>query len=280
MQKMDYISSRSNPLVQKYAKLSDKKYRESERLFILDGAKLFAEAVDSEIDIEAVLFCEGKENAIALAAFEKMRSSDKYQNTRCICLADTAFSKISSEKAPDGVICVAKHLDNFNFYNKIERNDASEYKGEKVMALCSVRDPGNIGTIARSAVAFGFDRLVVSADSADPYNARAMRASMGAFFKIKVDFVEDFCSVPEAFISTGRRVLCAELREGAVSLDDIDVSREDCFMIGNEGHGIPEEISRLCSASVYIPIAPNSESLNAAIAASVLAFEKIVVAFA
>ena len=272
MQKMDYISSRSNPLVQRYAKLSEKKYRESEGLFLIDGVKLFAEAVDSNIGIEAVLFCEGKENAIALAALDKMRSIDEYRNTRYICLAETAFSKISVEKAPDGVICVAKHLDNFNFYNKIERNDALEYKSEKVMALCSVRDPGNIGTIARSAVAFGFDRLVVSADSADPYNARAMRASMGAFFKIKIDFVKDFSSVPEALISSGRRVLCAELRDGAVSLDDVNVSKSDCFMIGNEGHGIPEEISKKCSASAYIPIAHNSESLNAAIAASVLAF--------
>ena len=272
MQKMDYISSRSNPLVQRYSKLSDKKHRESEGLFMLDGAKLFAEAVDSKIDIEAVLFCEGKENPIAMKALEKMRSDNAFKGVRYVCLNESAFAKISTEKSPDGVICIAKHLDNFNFYNKIERNDTLEYESEKIMALCSVRDPGNIGTIARSAVAFGFDRILVSADSADPYNARAMRASMGAFFKIKVDFVEDFKSVPSALISSGRRVLCAELREGAVSLDDIGVTARDCFMIGNEGHGIPEEISKECSASVYIPIAPNSESLNAAIAASVLAF--------
>ena len=159
MQKMDYISSRSNPLVQRYAKLSDKKYRESEGLFLIEGAKLFAEAIDSEIGIEAVLLCEGKQNAIAEAALEKMYSKGAYGTVRYLMLSESAFSKISTEKSPDGVICVAKHLDNFKFYNKIERNDALEYADEKIMLLCSLRDPGNMGTIVRSAVAFGFDRL-------------------------------------------------------------------------------------------------------------------------
>jgi len=272
MQHMEYISSRSNPLVQKYAKLSDKKSRDAEGLFLIEGAKLFAEAIDSDISIETVLFCEGKENTIAKNALEKLLSTPKYNSTRVICLSESAFSKISTEKSPDGVICIAKYLDNFRIYNKIERNDAKSYGGDKIMLLCSVRDPGNIGTIARSAVAFGFDRLIVSADCADPYGSRAMRAAMGAFFKIKIDFVKEFETVPSALISSGRRVFCAELRDGARSLDEIEIDKQDCFMIGNEGHGIPKEISEKCSTSVYIPIAPNSESLNAAIAASVIAF--------
>ncbi len=272
MQDFDYISSRSNPLVQKYAKLSDKKYRESEGLFLLDGAKLFAEAVDTDIGIEAVLFCEGKKNKIAEEALARLEEKTIYTGVLKFSLGESAFSKITSEKSPDGVICVAKHLDNFNFYNKIERSNVKTYRDEKIMLLCSIRDPGNVGTIARSAAAFGFDRLVVSSDSADPYSARAMRASMGAFFKIKVDFVQDFGDVPQLLIESGRRVFCAELRDSAVSLDSITVEKSDCFIIGNEGHGIPLDISSRCSASVYIPIAPDSESLNAAIAASLLAF--------
>ncbi len=272
MQDMEYISSRSNPLVQRYAKLSDKKYREAEGLFLIEGSKLFAEAVESDVGIEAVLLCDGKDSPISSAALKKMKANECYKNVRVINLHEGAFSKISSEKSPDGVICVAKHLDNLKFYNKIERNDAVDFGGEKIMLLCSLRDPGNIGTIVRSAVAFGFDRLIVSDDSADPYGARAMRAAMGALFKIKVDFVKEFESVPDALISAGRRVFCAELREGAISLDELDIDKNDCFMIGNEGHGIPAEISGKCTASVYIPIAEYSESLNAAIAASVLAF--------
>lgn len=272
MQEITYISSRANPFVQKYAKLTDKKYRENEKLFLLEGAKLFAEAVDFGIGIEAVLLCEEKTHVITERALQKMQNVSIYAQTKLFRLSESVFAKISTEKSPDGVICVAKHLDNFNFYNKIERNDVLRCADEKIMLLYALRDPGNVGTIARSAAAFGFDRLIVSADTADPYGSRAMRAAMGAFFKLKVDFVSDFSSVPAALMGTGRRVFCAELREGAVSLDDLQITASDCFMIGNEGHGIPQELSAICTGSVYIPIAPNSESLNAAIAASILAF--------
>ncbi len=272
MQELTYITSRSNPTVQKYAKLSDKKHREREGLFLIEGAKLFCEAVESGAELEAVLFAEGKSNAIASRTHDIMKNDIRYQNTAAYCLSESAFSKISTEKSPDGVICVAKYLDNLKFYNKIEKNDAQELKDEKIMMLYSLRDPGNMGTVIRSAAAFGFDRLIVSADCADPYNSRAMRASMGAFFKMKINFVSDFLSVVNALALSGRRIFCAELREGAVSLDETDVLRSDCFIIGNEGHGIDKEISAACTGSVYIPISEGSESLNAAVAASVLAF--------
>lgn len=272
MQEKMYITSRTNPLVQRYAKLSEKKYRESEKCFLIEGAKLFSEAVDAGIGMEAVLLCEGKSNAITEATVAKMQTMGTYADTQYVLLGESAFSKITTEKSPEGVICVAKHLDNLKFYNKIESNDAEKYKGEKIMLLYSLRDPGNVGTVARSAAAFGFDRLIVSSDTADPYGSRAMRASMGAFFKMKMDFVTEFDSVVAELQKAGRRVFCAELRDGALSLDAVEVSRSDCFLIGNEGHGIPSELSSKCTASVYIPIAPNSESLNAAIAASILAF--------
>ncbi len=274
MQGLTYISSKNNPLVQKYAKLSDKKYREREKLFLIEGAKLFAEAVECSADIEAVLFCEGKNNKIASQTYDKMVSDKKYSDVVSLTLSEGAFSKITSEKSPEGVICVIKYLDNLKFYNKIEKNDAEKLGGEKIMLLYSLRDPGNVGTVVRSAAAFGFDRLIVSGDTADVYNSKTMRASMGAFFKMKIDFVDDFCSVVDALRQAGRRVFCAELRDGAKSLDEIEVSKEDCFIIGNEGHGIDVEVSKKCTASVYIPIAPDSESLNAAIAASILAFNQ------
>lgn len=272
MQDLTYISSRNNPYVQKYAKLSEKKYRESDQLFLIEGAKLFEEAVGAGIPLESVLLLEGKENEIITRTYQKIKENNVYSNLKIFLLSESAFSKISTEKSPDGVICVAKYLDNLNFYNKIESNDTKKYRDEKIMLLYSLRDPGNVGTVVRSAVAFGFDRIILSSDSADPYNSRSMRAAMGAFFKIKIDFVDDFSSVVAALKDCGRRIFCAEYREGAKSLDDISVAKSDCFIIGNEGHGIPIEISRMCTNSVYIPMSPNSESLNAAIAASVLLF--------
>ena len=272
MQDFTYVSSRNTPYVQKYAKLSDKKYRESSKLFLIEGAKLFEEAVEAGVDFESILLLEGKDNEIISRTYHKMKEKAEYADVNVFLLAEPAFSKISTEKSPDGVICVAKYLDNLKFYNKIESNDTKKYQDEKIILLYSLRDPGNVGTIVRSAVAFGFDRIILSCDSADPYNSRSMRAAMGAFFKIKIDFVSDFHSAINTLKNYGRRVFCAEFRDGAKSLDDIAVTHDDCFVIGNEGHGVPRDISELCTESVYIPMSPNSESLNAAVAASVLLF--------
>lgn len=145
-------------------------------------------------------------------------------------------------------------------------------RGEKLMLLSSVRDPGNLGTIVRSAAAFGFDRLILSDDCADLYHPRTLRGAMGALFRMRADVVTDFASAVPALRASGRRVYAAELRDGALSVDEAKPTAADCFVIGNEGHGIPPEISALCTGSVYIPIAPTSESLNAATAASILAY--------
>ena len=144
---------------------------------------------------------------------------------------------------------------------------------DKIIALNSVRDPSNLGAIIRSAVAFGVSHIVLSSDCVDPYNPKTVRAAMGALFKIKITIVSDFASFIRDSILAGRNVYAAELREGAFPLDEIAFSSQDIVIIGNEGHGIDESISSLCTASVYIPISGMIESLNASVAASILMWE-------
>ena len=180
------ITSRTNPMIVSAAKLSDKKHRQKTGLFFFEGYKLFSEARMKGVSIQSVFVTERAYRTYA-HLFEEPDFS-------VFLVSDAVYEKISAENAPQGIFCLAKHLDNLNFYNKIEKNDVAKFDKEKIMMLCSLRDPGNVGTIIRSAVAFGFDRVVMSGDSADPYNSRAMRAAMGAFFKIKIDFVYDFAS--------------------------------------------------------------------------------------
>ena len=266
------IESRNNETVRNYAKLTDKKYRSREQSFLCDGAKLFAEAVAAGARIEAVLLLAGRENPIIADTLARMRTPELYKDTRLFSLTPPVFDKLCDEKSPDGVITVIKCLDNFRKVYKIERNDAEAMRGEKLMLLSSVRDPGNLGTIVRSAAAFGFDRLILSDDCADLYHPRTLRGARGALFRMRADVVTDFASAVPALRASGRRVYAAELRDGALSVDEAKPTAADCFVIGNEGHGIPPEISALCTGSVYIPIAPTSESLNAATAASILAY--------
>ena len=201
-------------------------------------------------------------------------SGELYKNTKLICVSDSAFEKISTEKAPQGVIIVIKYLDFFRELDIIYKEDFFLLPTERAIALCSLRDPGNLGAVIRSAVAFGIEHIILSSDSADLYNPKTVRSAMGSLFKIKATYVKDFTSFVRTAKSLGRRVYAAELTDSAVSLSSLDCEKRDIFIIGNEGHGIPAEISAQCNGSIFIPISPFTESLNAAVAASILIWEQ------
>lgn len=269
----EIISSRQNPIVKWAASLSEKKSRDKESSFIAEGEKLCIEAADSKLPVSHIFLSESKKNAL-YPRILKAYSDDIYKDTRLICLSDTAFEKISTEKAPQGVIIIIKYLDFFRRVDIIYNVDFFLSSGEKAIALCSLRDPGNLGAVIRSAVAFGVEHIILSADSADLYNPKTVRAAMGGLFKIKATVVNDFNSFIRAARTVGRRVYAAELSENAISLKEADIMKSDIFVIGNEGHGIPKEISAECDKSIFIPISSATESLNAAVAASILIWEQ------
>jgi len=269
----EIITSRQNSIVKWAASLSEKKNRARERSFIAEGEKLCLEAAKSRLPVTHVFVSESKKHALVPVLLDAF-SAEIYKNTKLICLSDTAFEKISTEKAPQGVIIVIKYLDFFRELDIIYKEDFFLGANERAIALCSVRDPGNLGAVIRSAVAFGIGHIILTADSADLYNPKTVRSAMGSLFKIKATVVNDFPSFINSARSSGRRIFAAELSDGAVSLSKSDVSKKDIFIIGNEGHGIPAEISSMCNGSVYIPISPETESLNAAVAASILIWEQ------
>ena len=266
------ITGRNNPLVKWAASLSDKKYRNIERSFIIEGEKLTYEALDFGLSVSHVFVCESKwdKNRERLSRYE---NDEKYQDTAIICLSDGVFEKISSEKSPQGIISVLKYLDFFNNIDIIYKEEFFLDRDEKALALYSVRDPGNLGAIIRSAVAFGIKHIVLSNDCADVYNSRTVRAAMGSLFKIKITTVTDFSVFVDTARALGRRVFAAELSDNAVAIDKVALRSSDVFIIGNEGHGIDKAVSALADGSVFIPICPETESLNASVAASVLMWE-------
>ena len=156
----------------------------------------------------------------------------------------------------------------------IYKEDFFIREGERALSLYSLRDPGNLGAVIRSAAAFGVQHIVLSSDSADVYNPKTVRAAMGSLFGIKITYVSDFLSFINAARECGRSVYAAELSDGARSICDIELKWDDIFIIGNEGHGIPSEVSRSCTGSIYLPIAEGVESLNASVAAAVFMWEQ------
>ena len=264
MRALELITSRQNSLLVETHKLSDRKHRTRSGLFRFDGVKLTSEALSRQVRLYAVLLRQSNAEAVServLAMCGKAFS----EQARVVCVADRIFDALSEESAPEGVICVARMQDELHAaWHQAPPID------ERVMLLEAVRDPSNLGAIVRSAAAFGIDRLILSGDCADIYNAKAVRASMGTLFSQRIDRTDDLPLAIEALRASGRRVFAAALDENAVRLGEFPIETGDCAVIGNEGHGLSERVIEACGRSVYIPMTERAESLNAAVAASVL----------
>ena len=269
----EVISSRNNPTVKWAASLSDKKGRDASKSFIVEGKKLVFEALENFLPITHIFVAESKKNVYIpeIMRFFKEKFLD---STKISVVLDSVFEKISTEKAPQGIISVIKYLDFFSELDIIYKEDFFLRSDDRAVVLSSVRDPGNLGSVIRSAVAFGAKHIVLSSDSADIYNPKTVRAAMGSLFKVKVTYVKDLKSFVLLAKDMDRRVFAAELSENAKSLSELKILPTDIFIIGNEGHGLDKEISSLATGSIYIPISEKTESLNAAVAAGIFMWEQ------
>ena len=268
----DVIASRNNPTVKWAASLKDKKGRKENGAFMIEGEKLSFEAIEAGLPVTHVFISEEKSATVArLQSYSGLENTEK---TQVFILKKEAFEKISTEIAPQGIISIIKHLDFFRHSDIIYKEEFSSEACEKAIILCSVRDPGNLGAVIRSSVAFGVDHIIMSEDCADIYNPKTIRGAMGSLFHVKITSVKDLAGSVGVLRSCGRRVFAAELVTDAVSLSDVKVLSSDVFIIGNEGHGIDKDVSQACDRSVYIPICSETESLNASVAAAVFMWEQ------
>ena len=272
MLKNDVITSRNNPLVKWASSLVDKKGRAQNEAFLAEGIKLTLEAIKQKLPVTHIFVRESSKDTYLNNVCDALSASG-LSKTDVYIISDTAFEKISTEKSPQGVISVIKYLDFFFNNSIIYKEDFFLNSEENAIALYSVRDPSNLGAVIRSAVAFGTTHIILSDDCADVYNPKTLRSAMGSLFHIKITRVSSFADFILSAKESGRRVFAAELRCGAISLSDAKLRRDDIVIIGNEGHGISEDISELCDNSIYIPISDRTESLNASVAAAVFMWE-------
>ena len=270
----EIIRSRQNRSLVELCKLSDRKKREENRLFRFDGIKLLDEALKQGVELTLVVLRAGSATRIQNELALRHGPGALDGVGRVILVEDQIFDKISEEKSPEGVICVAKYIDKFEKIATICNSaDFLKLRGERIVLLESVRDPSNIGAIIRSAAAIGVDRMILSADCADIYHPKAVRASMGALFNQRIDRVD---SLPEAILHlrrAGRWVFAAALEEDSLPLGSFSIREGDCVVIGNEGHGLSRETVQACDRGVIIPMTDRVESFNAAVAASILMWE-------
>jgi TrmH family RNA methyltransferase len=265
---VDLITSKSNSTIVKIGKLETKKYRYEEQLFVCNGIKLFLEAAKYGAKIRYIVLknsADFEEKIIKEIKAEKLKGAD------IICVSDEVFEKLSEENSPQGIICVCQFMENMHTFSTTVKNVNQD---ERVIILESIRDPGNLGTIIRNAVAFGFDKIILSSDCADIYSSKVIRSAMGATFKIKIDIVSNIVMSIIDLRTSGYNVLGAALIENSKILGEYQISPKDIFVIGNEGHGLSSQVIEACDDTVYIPMCDNTESLNAGMAAGIIMWEQ------
>lgn len=254
---MDIITSRQNPLIAETAKLKDKKYRDETKTFLFEGIKLTKEALSSKVDIVNIFLTE--------------KCAKKYpflaEKDNAVIISESVLSKISENSAPEGIVCTARYI------KELHQDYKDGLKLDPCLFLSTIQDPGNLGTIMRTAAAFGTKKLILSYDCADIYNQKTIRASMGAVFRMKTYRTNDLCKTIKDFTLQKVSVYATALNPSAIRLQDVNNTKDCCFVLGNEGHGLSQDVIDSCSGTVIIPMEEGAESLNVSSAAAVLLWE-------
>ena len=247
---MEKITSRANPLMTHIRKLSSAAYRRETGEYLCDSPKLLAEAVQWGAEIVTV---------VATAEAELPALGD---SVRCVEVPRDVMESISPMKTPQGVL----------FTCRLPQTELpQQLTGARYMVLDGVQDPGNVGTILRTADAFASDGLILLEGCADPYSHKVVRASMGAIFRRSV-WTCTAQQMAQTLKESGIPLYGAALRDDTLDARAVDYSRA-ALAIGSEGRGLTEAVLALCDKTIRIPMSERCESLNAAIAATVLLWE-------
>ena len=245
---MEKITSRQNSTVKKLRALAkDKAFRASCGEFVCDGTKLLAEALRENFEITSVLVSE-----------DAVSTLPDLGGVNAFIAPEDVLDSITSLKSSQNVI----------FSCKIKKTSDTTIR--TAILLDRLQDTGNIGTIIRTADAFGIDAVFCDG-CADVYNPKTIRSAMGSIFRVPV-INEDFLTLIPRLRSDGKAVWCSELYGDVKTISECDL-KNAFVVIGNEGNGVRPEISALCDGSVIIPMAGDAESLNAAVAAAVFMYE-------
>lgn len=237
------ITSLTNKHIKELTKLKEKKYRDVSDCFLVETKHLVLEAYKAGLIKELIL----EKNEIFPLDIQPLYV------TREI------LKKISSLDNPSNVMAVVK------------KKKPPENIGEKVLILDRIQDPGNLGTIIRSAVAFNIDTIICSNDTTDIYNPKVVRASQGMMFHIPILFANPK-KIIEELKEKDYKIIGTKVTNGH-DVKESSIYSHFALIIGNEGQGISKEIDELCDENLYIKMNENCESLNASVAASILLYE-------
>ena len=247
------ITSSKNEKFKFFKSLKTKKARTEFFRYTVEGIKSVHDAVNANSAIDAILVSQ---------TFYNEQNIEYINDIDIYVIGDEIFSSLSTTETPQGIIAVIKKNDNEFVINP-----------EKDYIYCDhIQDPGNLGTIIRTADAAGFGGVILSPDCVEVYNPKTVRASMGSFFHVAISENIPVSTLLE-YKSLGFSIVCGSLSENTVNYTDADFTKPVIIAVGNEANGISDELLCTSDINIKIPILGSAESLNAAVAAAIIMYE-------
>lgn len=280
------ITSTSSSQVKHIVNLQKKsKLRKEEKQFVVEGIKMVSEAPKDrlvKVYISETFKADNEE-------FLKKMNYEALGKDILEVVSDNVFIRMSDTQTPQGIMAVVKmsdvciedmfEKDNYtdskdDGADKVEDNTVDAKKQPLLLILENLQDPGNLGTIVRMAEGAGVTGIIMSSNTVDIYNPKTIRSTMGSLYRVLVIYVDDICKAVDECKEKGVKVYAAHLK-GTDNYNQKDYAQPTAFMIGNEGNGLSDRLTQKADELVRIPMQGKVESLNAAIACTILTYEAV-----
>ena len=257
---MQVISSKDNDLIKHIRKLKDKKYRDENNEYIIEGIKLIEEAVKENAEIKKVIVCDDTTRTYEIPT-NVMLEIAKYE---CVYVTEKIFNMITQVTNPQGIMAIVK---------KNVTNSEIDYSQHIIVVLDGVQDPGNLGTILRTVDSVGLSQIIVSKETADAFNPKVVRSTMGAIFRVKIIESEDLQETIKQMKKHHFKLMVTSLQTNK-SIYDMELNKR-IIVIGNEANGVSKMLQDMSDEKVKIPMLGKTESLNASVATGIILYEYV-----
>ena len=257
---MHIITSKDNEIIKHIRKLKEKKYRDEYNEYVVEGVKIVEEAIKENAKIKQVIVCNDTTKTYEIPTHIMLEIA-KFD---CIYVSDKIFNYITQVTNPQGIMAIIE---------KQDENMQIDYNQDIIVMLDDVQDPGNLGTILRTVDSIVLNKIIVSKGTADSFNSKVVRSTMGAIFRLKIIEEEDLIKTIKELRKHHFKLLVTSLQTEN-SIYDIDFSKK-IIVIGNEANGVSKEIQDLADEKAKIPMLGRTESLNASVAAGIVMYEYV-----
>ena len=245
---LEHITSLKNPKVTTWKSLKERKGRRETGCFLVEGRKMVEEALASAFPVEAVLVDDTRLSEFTLP-----------MGILAYSMPAHVLAAVCDTKTPQGIAAVIRMAE-------------VQLHGPRLVAMDGVQDPGNVGTIIRTADAAGFDGVILSAQCADVFSPKVLRATMGSVFRMGIRVTDDLPGLLTQMVQEGASVLSSQL-DGEPFYQRSPLNDRFVLVIGSEGNGVTDEVKAVATHRVKLPMRGGAESLNAAVAAGIMMYE-------